>query len=131
MSCRPCGYVIRAALSAVGCNRGRVRTGPLRNLTGPGDHRAVVEHQDRNGPLTAQALHLCPVPRTGGPGPELERAAFDLPPLVGVAGVVERFCGTAARMGHRAGQPAERLAVGARVEDHARNASAVSNGPLP
>src|SRR2546423_3848734 len=113
-----CAGAWRLELDASGGRRRRVTVGPLHDLARAHDDVAIVEHENRHAALTAELLDLGAVAGAAGQGPELQRSALDLLPVVAVPCLVECFGGTPARMRKWPWQPSERLAVGARVEDH-------------
>jgi len=104
---------------------GRIRPRPADDVTAPGDDLAVIQDEDRDGPLTAEFLDLCAVSRVRGPGPRPQASALNPLDLVCVAGVVERLRCPSARMGERRRGAAGELLQGARVENHRGGAYSV------
>jgi hypothetical protein len=62
---------------------------------------AVIQDEDRDGPMAAELLDLGAIPRKGEPGPRPQASALDPLDLVPVPGVVKRLRCAAARMGER------------------------------
>src|SRR5688500_19515663 len=114
----PLGWGYRSGVATLTAARGRINAlaCPFHDPARARDHLAVVAHQDRHRPLTAEALDLGPVLRAARPRPELQAPALDGAVLVRMARVVERFGRAPARVRDRTRQAAERLPHLARVE---------------
>jgi hypothetical protein len=74
---------------------------PADDVTTPSDDLAVIQDEDRDGPLAAELLDLRAVARIREPGPRPQAPALDPLDLVPVPGVVKRLRCAAARMGER------------------------------
>jgi hypothetical protein len=91
---------------------------PADDVTTPSDDLAVIQDEDRDGPLAAELLDLRAVARIREPGPRPQAPALDPLDLVPVPGVVKRLRCAAARMGERRRWAAGELLQGARVKNH-------------
>ena len=113
------------SLSVVGCSpesgrgvSGRIRSRPADNLTAPSYDFAVIQNEDRDGPLAAELLDLRAVARIRRPRPRPQPSALDPLDLVCVPGVIKRFRGSPARMGEWRWRATRKLFQRAGVENH-------------
>jgi hypothetical protein len=107
------------SVSAGGAS-GLVGPRPPDNVTAPSDDLAVIQCEDRHGPLAAEPLYLRALARERGPGPGPQASALDPLDLVRVPGLVERLRGASARVGQRRRGAASELFQGAGVKGHER-----------
>ena len=78
-------------------------------MTAPSDDLAVIQDEDRYGPLAAELLDLGAVARARGPGPRPQASALNPLDLIPVPSVVERLRCPSAWVGERRRRAAREL----------------------